>query len=90
MHLNRFFRLAPILLALLAGAYFFACQQDASSDLAPPKVKSDLPADDLMCPGGTCEFIITVDGAADIVLCGDINGGTGPQFQLPEQRHYLI
>ncbi|MFN0013555.1 MAG: hypothetical protein ACKVU2_03325 [Saprospiraceae bacterium] len=77
MQPNRFFRLVPILLALAAGAYFFACQQDTATDPASPKVTTDLPADDRMCPGGTCEFLITVDGAADIVLCGDITGGTG-------------
>jgi len=78
MQPNRFFRLLFFLPALAAGAYFFACQQEAVSDLKPPKATGDLAADDRMCPTDYCEFSVTVTGAADILLCGDINGATTP------------
>lgn len=87
MQPNRFFRFLLLLPVLAAGAYFFACQQDAVSDPAPPKATGDLAADDRMCPTGTCEFSVTVTGAADILLCGDIDNPTGTcNFNCPNSN----
>jgi len=77
MQPNRFFRLLLLLPVLAAGAYFFACQQDATSDPAPPKATSDMAADDRMCPTGYCELTVTVTSACDLLICGDLLNGTG-------------
>jgi len=77
MQPNRFFRLLLLLPVLAAGAYFFACQQDAVSDPAPPKATGDMAADDRMCPTGYCEFTVTVTSACDLLICGDLLNGTG-------------